>query len=687
MTFSRRLLRSLFVLLGLLGLMLVIVVVSQKGTVENLELVAQDTFVPTARVERLTVIAQTLAAPIRFDSLAADVSLEQACSKRQASLLTSRVAEQMDLGSYADARQRIGAAFAAAKAVAPVGCRGFLAEVDLILRNPTLLSVGQSATLQNRVTQTLTERVSWNLVPPCLYLNVEGEAAYLRGPQGYCLASDGEGQPSLASPIAVPATVRQIGNLAYARLIEPQSVTGSVTGSPPDPRRIEMTLHPSVSRALEGYATCWSSDLPCPVDRSVLQLSRYQGATVVVMDAQTGSVLGMRCFGPICDTGRLIDAEPLAPFLLEAPPASVAKLFFSLALAELAAPPKDLLLQIKTSGQLDPTAVKRNEWWERSAICDLQSRPPDAPPHTCAIAARAAQIAEIFGWNSRCADSPRSCGLVSVAPDLAPLPALVGRMQTLSALDSQGQGRPQDSLLERRYLNWNDYDRIRSAGGLTQIGQPYRESSVAIQAVLGAAEARTSALGLASLASGIFRLSQGQAPAAPRLLKPWGAPAHGLGVAASEAKGQASARPIRSLRSLAVPAQKVRQGMSKVLTPAEAGWTGDGTAHRAFLAGFGRSCPVDCPVEGKTGTVSARDPRFAGTTTFTGMAELPRLRALRGETTPKAFDLPPALALGVIVFSPATGQPAVGHAASYLAMHLLRDLSASPTAVQDTASP
>lgn len=683
MTFSRQLLRNLFLLLGVLGLMLVLVVVSQRAIVQNVELVAQDRFVPSSRVERLTVIAQTLATPIRSDSLAADVSFEQSCTQRQASLLTGRVAEQLYLPSYADARQRLGAAFAAANAIAPAGCRGFLAEVDLVLRNPMLLSGDGTDTLPNRVTQTLTERVSWNRVPPCLYLKADGEALYLRGPQGYCLAPGLQGAPGLASQIIVPATVRQIGNLAYARLIDPQSVEGAVTGVVPDPRRFEMTLHPSVSRALEPYATCWSPDLPCPMNQSVLQLSRYQGATVVVMDAQTGAVLGMRCFGPICERGRLIDAEPLAPVLLEAPPASVAKIFFSLALAELAAPPKDLLFQIKTSGQLDPTAVKRNEWWERTAICDLQSRSPEAPPHSCAIAARAVQIAEIFGWNSGCADSPRSCGLVSIAPDLAPLPALTGRMQAVSAPDSQGQGRPQGSLLERRYLNWNEYNRIRSAGGLTRIGQPYRESSAAVQAVLGAAEARTSALGLASLASGIFRLSQGEPPAPPHLLKPWG-PGHGGGVAASEAKGRMSVRPIMPLTA---PAQRVRQAMSKVLTPAEAGWTGDGTAHRAFVAGFGRSCSGDCPVEGKTGTVSARDPRFAGTTTFTGIVELPRLQALLGAATPRASDLPPALALGVIVFSPVAGPPAAGHAASYLAMHLLRDLSASPMALQDSGAP
>ncbi|MFZ9734624.1 MAG: hypothetical protein ACO3B4_06220 [Burkholderiaceae bacterium] len=661
MTFSRQLLRSLFLLLGLLALVLVLVVVSQRAVVQNASLVAQDVFVPATRVERLTVIARTLSVPLVSGSLASDVSFEQACTERQAQLLTGRVAAQLGLASAADARQRLGAAFSSAQAVAAVGCRGFLAEVDLVLRNPTLLSAGQAASLPSRITQTLTERVSWNSVPPCLYLEANGKPFYLRGPQGYCLATDGIRRPGLASQVSLPASVRQLGNLAYSRLLDPQSMSGSVA----DARRFAMTLHQDVSGQLDRYAGCWSAGSDCPIEGAVTPLSGTQGATVVVMDAQTGAVLGMQCFGAICASDRLFATEPLAPALIEAPPASAAKLFFSLALAEAAAPPKDLLLQIKTSGQLDPTAVKRNEWWERSAICDLQARPLGAAPHACTIADRAMRIAETLGWNSRCLDAPSRCGVVSLAPELAMLPGFMGLIQTVSASNTQDLGGATSPMPERRYLNWNDYNRIRVAGGVTQIGLPYREASAAVQSVLGAAEARTSALGLAGLASGLYRLSQGRPPSMPLVIKPLAASVSG-----------ASAQPARQAQSLAAAARLVRQGMAKVVSPAEPGWLGDGTAHRAFLASFGRPCSAGCPVEGKTGTVSARDPRFAGTTTFTGLVELPRLRGLLGLAMPSVNHLPPVLALGVIVFSADRSQPMAGHAASHLAMHLIRDISA-----------
>jgi hypothetical protein len=126
--------------------------------------------------------------------------------------------------------------------------------------------------------------------------------------------------------------------------------------------------------------------------------------------------------------------------------------------------------------------------------------------------------------------------------------------------------------------------------------------------------------------------------------------------------------------------------MTKVMTPAEAGWPGDGTAHPAFRASFGRSCPADCPLEGKTGTVSMRDPRYAGTTTFMGLIDVPRLQQLLGSQAAGFADLPPALALGVIVFSPDRADPARGHGASQLAMRLVRDLVAPQGLTEPTRS-
>jgi hypothetical protein len=361
----------------------------------------------------------------------------------------------------------------------------------------------------------------------------------------------------------------------------------------------------------------------------------------------------------------------LAAALIEAPPASVAKLFFSLALAETGAPPRDLLLQIKTSGQLDATVVKRNEWWERAALCDLQNRPAGAEPHSCGVPARAMALAERFFWNAQCASDPAACGRVGLSPVSQGLPGFIGLFRPLAGATQAARA----GAARRVYLNWNDYNRIRTAGGRTQIGAPYQEASSAVQAVLGAAESRSSALGLASLASGLYLTSQGQPSQIPTLLFDTQDVGQRPALPSREsAEAAVASRAAREARSLAVAARLVRQGLTKVMTPAEPGWPGDGTAHPAFRASFGRSCPVDCPLEGKTGTVSMRDPRYAGTTTFMGLVDLPRLQQLLGSQAGALADVPSALALGVIVFSPDQVDPARGHAASQLAMRVLRDL-------------
>lgn len=676
MTFSRQLLRSLFLLLMLLALGLLAVVVSQRSLVENTALADRDTFVPELRVKRLTAITQALASPITSGAVVADVSFDTACGMRPVTLLTQRLAQGLGLASLADAHQRLGAAFIAAQGVAPQGCRGFLSEVDLILRHPGLVSEQDSATLLVRVAQTLTERVSWDSVPPCLYVRDQGRFFYLRGPQGYCL----DGAQSAMSPttgtmsrpiglgteLALGAETRQLVQLSYARLLGPQAVDGL----PAQARRFSLTVHPGVVRVLDAYDRCWAGLHGCPADAS-LALHRTAGATVVVLNAQTGAVLGMRCFGAVCDGEPSREAAPLAAVLLEAPPASVAKLFFSLALAETGVPPRDLLLQIKTSGLLDPTVVKRNEWWERAALCDLQNRPLGADPHSCGVPARAMALAERFLWNAQCVSDPSACGRVGLSPVSQGLPGFLGIFRPVVGATQA----PQAGSASRVYLNWNDYNRIRTAGGRTQIGAPYLEASAAVQAVLGAAESRSSALGLASLASGLYLASQGQPLQPPALLFDLATQGqHPMSPSRGSAGEARVSGAVREARALAAAARFVRQGMTKVMTPVEPGWPGDGTAHPAFRASFGRSCPADCPLEGKTGTVSMRDPRYAGTTTFMGLIDLPRLQRLLSVQGGALADLPPALALGVIVFSPDQADPARGHGASQLAMRMVRDL-------------
>ncbi|MFM1880886.1 MAG: hypothetical protein RLZZ344_1120 [Pseudomonadota bacterium] len=707
MTFSRQLIQRLLLLLLLLALGLFAVVVSQRSLLENSALADRDIFVPEIRVQRLTAISQALAAPIQSGALAADVSFDQACGGRPAALLTQRVALGLGLPSLADAHQRLGAAFVAAQALVPQACRGFLSEVDLVLRHPALLREGAPQALHALVSQTLTERVSWNSVPPCLYLRDQGQLFYLRGPQGYCL-DPSPSRPSgfqapriveqptrlntppaeirLGTELALGASTRQLVQRAYAQLLDPQAVVGL----PSEARRLGLTLHPGLSRVLDGFDDCWSQPGGC-LRLRMPALDRTAGATVVLLNAETGAILAMRCYGPVCSSPAVRQAEPLAAALLEAPPASVAKLFFSLALAESGAAPRDLLLQIKTSGQLDPTVVKRNEWWERAALCDLQNRVAGAVPHSCLLPARAMAMSERFFWNTQCATDPSACGRVALSPFSQGMPGFMGVLRPIvnntdatqtAPTAAKGKARPADLT----YLNWNDYNRIRATGGQTTIGAPYRHASAAVQAVLGAAESRSSALGLAGVSSGIYLASQGRSPRIPSLLVDLqSVEARPLSASSASSSGEArSGRLGSEERALAAAARLVRQGMTKVMTPAESGWSGEGTASPAFRLSFGRTCTADCPIEAKTGTVSARDPRYAGTTTFTGLIDLPRLRQLIGPKAAGLSDLPPTIAMGLIVFSANPADAPRGHGASQLAMHVVREILAPDGLDPDT---
>ena len=61
----------------------------------------------------------------------------------------------------------------------------------------------------------------------------------------------------------------------------------------------------------------------------------------------------------------------LATLTVRSPPASISKIFFGLGIAsEGKVDSFELTNQLKTSGSDENLSGKRNEWWERAAICD-----------------------------------------------------------------------------------------------------------------------------------------------------------------------------------------------------------------------------------------------------------------------------------------------------------------------------
>jgi hypothetical protein len=689
MTFSKHLLRSTLGILAALCLVLFFLVVSYFDRFAGQPYAEIDAFVPVDRVERLAVIVNQLRAsyetpsenqiselprprPRFWSSLLEQrldrhegISYAQACPLRQQDVLAGRLSSQLKL-SRKETTRRLALAHDAWSAAGAKGCRSFFVDVDLVMRAGFLRDLNPSlprAVLKQSLAQLVTERVAWDAKPPCLQMRTfEQKLVYLKGPAGYCL-EEGMG---LGSQFAFGGASRELMTFLYSRLV----VSEAVRDANQNPRSLELTLHPVLQTQLDRYADCLKEPVDCPW-LAWPSAGQHQTAVVVVMDPHSQQVLALRCFGECGSSSGLspLVEEAVAPLLLPAPPASIAKLFYALAFSEnsstTAAQRTELGFQVKTSGQLDGRSLKRNEWWERLALCDLGAKQAGGQTIDCTMARQAQTLASDLGWNQYCATGGNDCGRVRLTGGGSEVMGYAGFFRALPAVASPG--RSGSSV-----LNWSAYNRIRDTGGITQIREPYFAASAAVQSVLGAGDNRVSALGLASLAGQIERMSRGMAPLDPVLIVPSGNRVE-KGLTLRQSRQQQAAR-------------QVRAAMARVMMGPEPGWDGAGTGHNAFTASFKKSCVEPCPVQAKTGTVSRQDPQFAGTTTFAAIVELDRLaRQLANQGDGVSLEsesfgaakrgLPAVLTLGVIAI-PRQGQRPLpnGHGASRLGMQLMHDL-------------
>jgi hypothetical protein len=225
-----------------------------------------------------------------------------------------------------------------------------------------------------------------------------------------------------------------------------------------------------------------------------------------------------------------------------------------------------------------------------------------------------------------------------VSADLTHLsPGLIGRLAI----------KPRAAGVEM--IPWPLYDEIRQGKKPAQGGAAYTETSRAVQAVIGAGDSRISAMGLAVMPMQLWRISQNKPPLLPSVTTPRAA--------------STKLKPMSNSFSRA--ATTVLGGMRKAVEPAEKGWVGAGTISPAFRAEMKKNCDGACGVWGKTGTVSRRDPGFAGTTLFSGLVDTREFSKWRGDT-----ERPPSphrvLSLGVIAIPDNANSST--HAASVIAM-------------------
>ncbi len=490
----------------------------------------------------------------------------------------------------------------------------------------------RSVPLAQPFDEALSEQVSWTRRLPCLFYSIGPQLGLAAGNPVQCFREQ----------LVFSTPPRDIHNGMQQAIGLSKSLLANANTSAflsLNQRDLLLTLDDKMQPVLDGMSRCLTQPDSCP--RSV-RLPALKHVSAVIMDVQSGDILATLCWSGPCD--KLKAMGPLGALLIETPPASTAKLLHAMVLAQ-GGTVDGLMLQrqIKTSGQeINSVVSKRNEWWEKQAICDARSGP-------CQHPRLVEEMAEQLGWGTDCRPADIQCGRLGLLreTDSMIFSGFIGRLKVTN---------PQAKA--STMMDWKDYDQIRQGKKKSPASTSYFNTALAVQSAIGAGDSRTSALGLAHLSSHIARMAQGQPPQRPALIRPL-------------TNGTIAIRGSEPSAAQRNTAMTVMGGMRKVLEPAEAGWSGSGTVAGAFQREFKRTCAEDCGIWAKTGTVSQQDRGFAGATLFSGIIDLPRLQQWRYKN-----DTPTTgrrIAIGVIVHPKAPGHSV--HLAGEMAMQLASELS------------
>lgn len=481
------------------------------------------------------------------------------------------------------------------------------------------------------IDSALSEQVSWSRQIPCTYFRSNNVYGLMMGNSIRCSRHRNQTQQHA---LANSGSFRTMVNVSkdYLRNAPPR-VVQAMNGADH-----LLTLDAQLQDMMDRWANCLDRK-PCSKGPQ-LNIARHVSA--VVLDAKTGDILAALCWGGACDRPQMKQLSHLGALLVEAPPASTAKLLHAMVLAQN--PQIDKLMlqrQIKTSGQNDALVTKRNEWWEKQAICEGNNNKPCRHP----IDVNA--IAQQFKWNQNCGEAAIFCGrwgLIENSNALV-IPGLLGHIHPTST--------PQKAI---SLLPWADYDNIRQGKKKSDGSVNYMNTALSIQSVIGAGDTRTSALGLANLSLQISRLASGQSIHPPTLIRPW-----------SPSNEGSTPAPLKAA------SQVVLGGMRKVLEPIEAGWKDPGTVANTLQRIFAKACTSECGLWAKTGTVSQQDPNFSGTSLYTSLIDVNQLRAWRNNEEISKSHEGRKLAVGFIVI-PLKGVKS-SHMASELGIQFAKEIS------------
>lgn len=671
-SFTARLTRSMLGFLVLAVVALAAIVWLQRDRVAGAAFESVNGFVPQRSVVARVAVANALISPSKETP-----SLET-CPERALQIVGGRLSMSA---------QSLGGAWASANRSLPdaMSCRAFLEHADWISRQSGLLQEASASRRSAWIEAASTERVSWEALPPCLMASdAQGRLLALAGSRGRC--------PAEGLAHRLPESTQALGRWVYRRALAAESVDGRAQA----PVSLALSVDGQVQNRLDAMQSCFiNPQLAHCTQAEAALASRLQHYAVVVMHSASGAILGLHCQGRLCEQAGIEGSEPVAALLAQSPPASTAKLFVSMSLGAVgpgdSVTRRDLALQIKTSGQLDDSVTKRNEWWERSMLCDLRptrsagnrakTSSSDFTARQCRVPGESESIATALGFNQECPSG--RCGRVNLGTMRLDMPGFMGSFRPVEpfALRDAKSSQKGNTKADDAFMGWDDYEAIRA--GRAKPPRPpadriYLRTSYAVQSVIGAGDARVSALGLAHLAGQVGSLASGKSAPMPWLVRRTDSMTESEG---DKAPMMISPMASRS-RSASVlresQAQSVWLGMAKVTQPPEPGWQGGGTAYPALQAVWADKCKAGCSVWGKTGTVGRADKVFAGTTTFAGAWDPQRIRTELDypaqETRPTKNGL---WSVGVIVQPDARAMnaPASGHLASRLALLVIDRLA------------
>ena len=301
-------------------------------------------------------------------------------------------------------------------------CIKIIQDLDVINRINHRVT-GKESDTREIVKTFLTENLGWHEKGLCIYHKLLSEdLVYLAGPVKRCIIERDNiyltyNFPDLDNLIDNAMRLRETIRIKNAN----KNIFKKVGYEDFD---YILTLDPKIQTSLNVLEQCFEGSELCKSEN--FSFDRLEGISIVLIDPLTSGILGIKCLGSFCSENGMDRLGDLATLTVRSPPASISKIFFGLGIAsEGKVDSFELTNQLKTSGSNENLSGKRNEWWERAAICD-----DSLEKKTCMTLVYTNYFANMLGFSTTCKNNlvfgttekfhqafDLSCGRVSIIAD------------------------------------------------------------------------------------------------------------------------------------------------------------------------------------------------------------------------------------------------------------------------------